>query len=316
MSKLNMLIFLNSYGDHRSTNTPNHNGIKWTREISAIPTLDAGDTSTFVLAAGESRTVFDTTRTLGQNNTTRYGISLLLGSSNTYVLSAVGGSLPNFRTPRTTDADNTTQVSVTTNGPVSTFSSTGGTPFNLINGGVVVGDQVLIGNIFNAANQGTWKVIAVTATSFSVANPNAVAEGPFTLGINYLSIIQIFSAAGVQVNDTLVISSGFSPVSWGSYYITSVSANSLQFYTTAILPQQSSIMTEIAIYENAKKFVYLEADQLCNVSINGSTAGNVQPWIINNTTVPGQYMMTATVYSMVVTNASTSGAHLMLASVE
>lgn len=559
MSKLNLLIFLNSFSDYRSTNNPNHNGIRWTRDLNAIPIQDAGSTMPFTLAPGESKTLFDTTRTTDQDGTTEYSITTSLTSPNSYVLTAVGGTLPNFRTPRVTGADATTQVNVTTNGPVATFSTpssgtyasftgliagmtssvtitantlgtsgnsvllngdgtssinilisnwnianpsnqitlafgngsqvpdagsyasfmgvvpgvstsvtitanvigaggnsvalTGdgtssintlitnwntanpsntivlsagdgtqvpngatfasftGTPaglstpitltantpgaagnyafligdgvstidtlianwnismpsnqmtltagngaqiltrltvvdlsggtnasvinlsggitiaialsggylstqFNLVSGGVVVGDLVRIGSLFNAQNQGEWKIIAVTATSFSVANPVAIQEGPYTLGAGFAAQIQIYSAAGVQVNDTIVISSGFSQVSWGSYSITAVAANWLQFYTNSILPQEGPITTEVAIYESSKRFVYLEADQNCKITINGTAVGTIEPWVIYNTTAPGQYMLRSTIYSMAVQNISTNGANLVMMSVE
>ncbi len=314
MPKLNLLVFLNSYSDNTSTNNPDHNGIKWTRAIDAIPVMDAGQTMPFTLAPGETKALFDTTRVLAQDNTTQYSLALSLTNPNTYTLSAVGGTLPNFRTPRSTGADATTQVTVTLNGPVATFASTAGTPFSL--GSVVVGDKVRIGNLFNVLNQGEWKVIAVTGTSFSVANPTAAGEGPIALGSGFADQVQIYSAAGVQINDTLVINAGFSPVSQASYIITSVSANSLSFYTTAILPQESNVMTEIAIYESAKNLVYLEANQNCSLTINGVAAGNIEPWVILNGTKPGQYMRKSTIYSMSVTNTSTNAAYLVFASVE
>jgi hypothetical protein len=554
-----MLLFLNSYSDPHSTNNPDRNGIKWTRELNGIPVQDAGQTMPFTLAPGESKTLFNTTRTLLQDTSTQYSISLGVAMPNTYTLTAVGGTLPNFRTPRTTGEDATTQVTVTLNGPVATFSTptpgtfasfmgyipgmfssvtltantsgsagnsisllgngissvnslitawntanpgnqvtltagsglqipnagmfasftgipTGtatsvtitanvigaggnsvlligdgtssistlitnwntanpsnqvtltsgdgtqvpsggtnatftGTPpglstsitlealnvgslgnfafligdglsdintlianwninmpsnrmelasgdgtqvptsltsinlsgginpamivlssgvtsaltlsggstttqFNLISGGVVVGDKVRIGNLFNVSNQGEWKIIALTATSFSIANPSAVAEGPIALGSGFASQVQIYSAAGVQINDTLVISSGFSQVSWASYLVTSVSANSLQFYTTAILPQEGPITTEIAIYESAKNLVYLETDQTCELTINGVDAGDVEPWVSPNCIAPGMYLRKATIYSMSVLNTSTNAANLLFASVE
>jgi hypothetical protein len=398
LAKLNLLVYLNSYSDERSTNDPSHNGIKWTRDLNAIPVVDPGQTMPFTLAPGESKTLFDTTRTLNQDNTTQYNLALSGTNPNTYILTAVGGTLPNFRTPRTTGADATTAVTVTLNGPVATFTApanasvaaffsgqvagmtsavtitantagsvgnsvlltydgvtninteitnwntanpsnqvtltsgdgtqtpingtlmafSGGedasTAFNLA--GVQVGDFVRVGNLFNSNNQGEWKIIAVSATSFSIANPIAVAEGPIVLGVNFATQIQIYGAAGVQVNDTLVISSGFSQVTWGSYNITGVAANWLQFYTTSILPQEGPITTEVAIYESAKKLVYLEADQTCAITINGQPVGSVEPWIIYNTTKPGQYMLKSTIYSMAVMNSSTNGAHLLMASIE
>jgi hypothetical protein len=400
MSRLNLLIALNSYNDPGSTNSASHNGIKWTRSLDALPVMDAGSTTPFALAPGETSTLFSTLRTTDQDTSTQYSLTLGSTNPNTYILTATGGTLPNFRTPRVTGADATTQVTVTVNGPVTTFTApsvsavaafftgqvagmttsvtitattvgvvgnsvilvgdgissistlisvwntafpsntigltsgdgtqipsafamitlSGGvnsaTAFNLISGGVVVGDFVRVGNLFNVVNQGEWKIISVTATSFSVANIIGVPEGPYVLGVNYASQIQIYSAAGVQVNDTLIISSGFSPVSYGSYLVSGVAANWLQFYTTSTLPQEGPITTEVQIYEYAKRFIYMETNENVTVTINGTQTANIEPWEIGTTTFPGQYMQKATIYSLSVTNTSTNAANLLLCSVE
>jgi hypothetical protein len=202
------------------------------------------------------------------------------------------------------------------------------TPMSLLTGGVVVGDYVTIGSEFNLSNQGTFQIIAVTATSFSVVNPNPVVEGPILLGSGFASQIQIYSAAGVQVGDTIVISSGFSPVVWGSYQITAVYAESLQFSSTAILPSQSSIMTEPVIYSNAKSLIYMESDSALTVIINGTPlTGTLTPFVVTNCATglptsalgyptPGMLLLTATIWSLSVTNNSVDQANVFLAAVE
>jgi hypothetical protein len=316
MSKLNFLVFLNAYEDFNPSNDPSRSAFKWNREIDGLCVTNPLSQG-FSLAPGETKTLFNGTRTLAQDGTTQYSTTQVPLSTNTYQLNWVGGTAPAFRTARTTGADATTQVTVVQNGPVFTFTSTGGTPFALLSGGAVVGDQVLIGNQFNTLNQGTFTLIAVTATSFTLVNQVGVAEGPITLGSGFASQVQIFSAAGVQIGDTLVISGGFSTVTQGSYPITAVTATYVQFYSTAILPLEGPIMTEaIAVYSAAKSFIYLEADQNCTVTLNGSNAAQVKPFIINNYTKPGVFMNSSTIYSMSVTNNSVNPANLYLASAE
>ena len=314
MPKLNFLVFLNSYSDHHSSNDPDLNNFKWNREIDGLCVTNPLSQA-FSLAPGETKTLFNGSRTLTQDGTTQYSTTQVLGSTNTYQLNWVGGTAPTFRAARVTGADTTTQVTVTQNGPVLTFASTGGTSFSLLSGGVVVGDQVLIGNNFNTLNQGTFTLIAVTATSFSIVNETGVPEGPITLSA--VSQVDIFSAAGVQVGDTLLISGGFSPVTQGSYRVTAVTDSYLQFYSTAILPLEGPITTQaIAVYSAAKSLVYLEADQNCSVTLNGSNVAQVSPFIINNYTKPGMFMNSSTIYSMSVTNNSVNPATLYLASAE
>ena len=202
------------------------------------------------------------------------------------------------------------------------------TPLNLIVGGAVVGDYVTLGSEFNASNQGTFQIVALTANSFSIVNPLPIIEGPITLGASFASQIQINSAAGVQVGDILVISSGFSPVSWGSYVITSVLAESLQFSSTAILPTESAILTEVVIYSMAKSLVYMESDASIVVNINGvNLAAPLQPYVITNCSTglttaqmgyptPGMLLLTSTIYSLSVTNNGIVPANVFLAAAE
>ena len=315
MSNFTFLLFLNKYEDSSPTNNPSQSNFKWTREINSLPVAD-GISQKFTLAPGETKTLFSGTRTLGQDGTTEYDISLKPLTSNTYILTNSAGTAPDFRTPRTTGADATTQITVTVNGPVVTFASTGGTALDLISGGVVVGDYVRIGTDFNAGNQGEWKVIAVSATSFAVQNELGFAEGPITMGADFADQIQIYSAAGVQVGDTLIINGGFSLVTQGSYKITSVAAEYLEFYSTNVLPQESGILTQVAIYSNAKQLVYLESDKKVSMILNGQAGNEVEPFIVGNSVQKGMFLRKSTIYSMTVTNDSTDVADLFFAAIE
>jgi hypothetical protein len=316
MSNLLFSVFLNSYSDNRPSNAPSLSNVKWNRELDGIPCQNPTSQAA-QLAPGENRVLFNGTRSLAQDGTTRYSIALKLFSTNTYVLSGVSGTLPNFRTPRVTGADSSTQITTSINGPVQTFASTGGTPLNLISGGVQVGDYVTIGNLFNALDQGTFQIIALTATSFSIENLLGVIEGPITLGSGYASQLQIFSPAGVQIGDTLVISGGFSPATQGSYKVTAVYANSLEFYSNSPLPQESNILTEaIALYSNAKQLIYLESDSITSVILNGVVVANIEPFVINTNVRPGVFLLKSTVFSLALQNNGINPANIFFASVE
>jgi hypothetical protein len=319
MSKLSLLVYLNAYEDRHSSNAPNRSNFKWERDINSILVSNPNSLA-MELAPGETRALWNGERALTQDGTTQYSISLVPFSTTTYQLAWTGGTNPTFRTARATGADASTQVTVTLNGTVLTFSSTGGTSFNLISGGVVVGDYVQIGNLFNAANQGTWQIIAVTATSFSVVNPVGVAEGPYTLGSGFASQVSIYSAAGVQVGDTLSITGGFSPVTQGSYTVTAVSAQNVQFSSVGVLPQQGPITTEdITFYFMAKKLVYVESDQHITMLINGVSGDEIVPdvnCVCAGSLTPGLFLRTSIMYSMSVTNVSINTAHVFFATVE
>lgn len=312
----NILVYLNSYKDSNSpTNNPLQNVFKYTREVNGLAVSKA-TSNDLTLAPYESKTIFNGTRTLGQNNTTQYALAQVGASVNSYSLTWTGGLAPVFRTLRTTGADATTTVTITRSGYVSTFTSSGGTPFSLISGGVVVGDQVVIGSNFNLSNQGVFTVISVTATSFSIENQNGVAEGPITLGAGFVNQVRIFSSGPVQVGDTVNIFGGFSPASRGAYQITQVQDNLIKFYSSMPLPAETVITDNIVIYSSAKKFLYLETDQLVSVAINGVTESNLQPF--NDPTYAGAGMLlkSSLVWSLAITNLSPNTANLYSATVE
>lgn len=57
MSQLNLLVFLQSYEDSKSSNNPLRSGFKWNREIDSIPGVNAiGQIIT--LQPSETRTIF------------------------------------------------------------------------------------------------------------------------------------------------------------------------------------------------------------------------------------------------------------------
>lgn len=314
MSKLNFLVYLNVYSDPSSSNAPSLSNFKWARDITSIPASNPISEAT-PLAPGEAKMLFSGIRTLAQDGTTQYSISLKPLSSNTYVLTAIAGTLPNFRTPRSIGIDATTQITVTRNGPLAIFTSTGGVALNTT--AVVIGDMVRIGSLFNPLSQGEYKILAKTSNSFTVENSSASTEGPITLAAGFASQIQIYSAAGVQVGDTIVISGGFSAVTQGSYKVTGVGANFLEFYSTDALPIESAVMTQaIALYSSAKSLVYIECDQKAIVTINGNQVMNMEPFIINDSTRPGVFMVRSTVYSLAIQNNSLDSANVFLATVE
>lgn len=314
MPKLSLLIHLVAYSDPGASNAPSLSNFRWTRDMTGIPASNPLSEA-LSLAPGESKSIFNGSRTLSSDNTTAYDIALKPLSSSVYRITNSAGTAPNFRTPRALGIDATTQITAVVNGPIVTFTQTGGTAMSTA--AVSVGDSVRIGDQFNILNQGEYKIIAKTSNSITVENQVAVNEGPITLGASFADQISIYSAAGVQIGDTLILSSGFSAVTLGSYKITDVSAQYIEFYSTAVLPIESGIVNPgLAIYSAAKQLVYIEADQKCSVTVNGSIVSNMEPFIINNSKQPGVFMLKSTIYSLSIQNNSTDSASLFLASVE
>ena len=312
MPNFSVSVFLQAFADTVSTNAPKQSYFKWQSDRIGL-TGNNPISQSFSLAPNETRQIFSGTRALSQDNTTQYNLALKSNTSNTYVLSWVGGTNPVFRTSRTTGADATTQVTISINGPVATFTSTAGTAYNLSS--VQVGDYVNIGSNFNVLNQGLFQIISTTTTSFSIENTGAVAE-VVTLGAGYALQTEIFSAAGVQLGDTLRIFGGFSPASYGSYELTGVYSNRIEFYSNNALPTQTVTTQSLAVYFENKQLVYLESDQLADLNINGVDGGTVEPYVTLNGNQPGQFLRKATIWSMSVTNNSLNTANVYFAALE
>jgi hypothetical protein len=313
MPNLKTLVFLQAYEDPRPSNSPSRNNFKWTRETQT--SISQALSETFQIAPGSTQLLFSGSRTLTQDGTTQYSLALAPFQTSIYQLTNTGGSAPTFRTLRTIGTDATSQVTTSINGPVQTFTFTGGTLPNLSS--VQVGDQVLIGSDFNQLNQGIWQIIATTSTSFSIVNSTGYIEGPITLGSGFATQLRIFSDAGVQVEDTLNISEGFSPVVFGNYQITQVTDYYLQFSFAGSLPAQSGILSEVAVYDMAKSMVYLESDQSLTVLLNGAESGpTILPQVTTAKVFPGMFLLNGSVYSMSVTNNSVSVANVTLLSAE
>ncbi len=316
MANLKTLIFLQAYEDTVPSNSPKLNNFKWTRE-STNYSVSSALSDTFQIPPQTTQSLFSGMRTLAQDGTTQYSISLVPMMNSMYQLTNVGGTPPAFRTLRSIGTDATSQVTTSLNGTVLTFTFTGGTLPSL--GSVVAGDQVLIGDDFNQSNQGIWQIIATTSTSISIVNPLGAVEGPITLGSGFATQLRIFSAAGVQIGDTLSIFGGFSPVSQNAYQITQVTDYYLQFSYTGVLPIEGPITTDdIAVYTAIKNMIYLESDQNLEILINGAESGPViVPSVSNGIALsPGIFMLNGNIYSLSVINNSINEANITLLSTE
>lgn len=318
MSKLNLLVHINGYEDENPTNNPSRNNFKWQRDLQGLD-ISEPNSRTISLAPGESCNLFSGSVATNDDATTTWDIAQAPGTSNTYRISHASGTLPEFKTARTSGADATTEVTVTKNAKVVIFTSTGGTLFDLINNGVVVGDIVRIGSAFNTLNQGKYKIISLTATSFSVENEIGQAEGPITLGASFAEQINIHSQEGVQVGDKVDIIADFSPVTQGTYEITDVSHNYIEFFSLDSLPTENGVANNPAlfIYRDAKKFLYVESDQKLDIKIDGSaTVNKLEPMSIGTSKKPGVFLNSATIRSAEITNTSQSNASIFYVTAE
>lgn len=319
MSKMNLLIHLNAYKDQNPTNNASMNHFKWNQDLQGLD-ISEPESKSMSLQADQSLTLFSGSVSSSADGTTTWDIALKSGTSNTYKISKNSGTSPAFRAQRTSGADATTQITVTKNASLVTFTSTGGTALNLIVGGVIVGDEVRIGSLFNVANQGKFKVLSRTATSFTIENNSGTPEGPITLGAGFASQVDIFSASGVLVGDKVDIRAGFSSVTFGTYEITDVSPNYIEIYSLEALPSETGVSNSpsaLFLYRDAKKFVYIESSQKLEVKIDDSATLNIiEPMNAGTTLKPGIFLCSASMKSIEITNKSQDVADIFYVLVE
>ena len=133
---MNLITHINIYEDANATNNPTMNNVRWNFDQQGLDVCEP-ESKSLKLQAGQSLSLFSGIVSISDDGTTTYDIALKAGTANTYRISHNAGTAPAFRTARTTGADATTEITVTKNGPLLTFTSTGGTPLALLVGGVI-----------------------------------------------------------------------------------------------------------------------------------------------------------------------------------
>jgi hypothetical protein len=141
-----------------------------------------------------------------------------------------------------------------------------------------------------------------------------------TVTITDNTSFQVFSSDCVQLDDTLSLVTGFSPVLLQTYEIVTVTADSLDFISGTILPPLVNFVpgaNSIVIFANAKSWIALETDQNLDIAVNGSsTSFTVEPLLAGDPSKVGVFQLMGTVYSLAVTNKSTVPASLRILSAE
>ena len=319
MSKMNLIVHINAYEDDTDTNSPTMNNVKWNRELNSIDIAEP-ESKSLKLNAGQSMTLFSGTVSTSDDNSTTFDLALKVGCTNVYRISHNSGTTPAYRQARLSGADATTVVTVTKNAKLITMTSSAGTAFDLIANGVVVGDEVRVGAPFNTQNQGKFKILALTATSFTFEHEIGQAEGPITLGATFANAVDIYSADGVQIGDKTDIVAGFSSVVFGTYEIVDVSHGYIEIYSNESLPSETAIgnVPEVMlIYRDAKQFLYIESDNKINIKLNGSVVTNeIQPFQVGTAKKSGVFMTKASVKSCIIENKSQQTASIFYVSAE
>jgi hypothetical protein len=301
------------------SDTPNLKAFDWTRRMTALPISNSLSDS-FTLFSGETRTLFSSAVANPLDNTSVLSITNLQMPS-LYRLSVTAGT-SGFRTARSLSLINAT-VTVNNNAQ-AVFSFPSGTL-----GATQVGDVMRIKSLalgdtapfaFNPLNGGLWQIIGLTATSVTCIRPvcagfQGVSESVSTVGAD----VQIYSAAGVQKGDKMLINGGFSSITQRTFEVKDVTPTTIDFCSTQPLPSEAGIAYTtdmIDFFGFTKKFFYVEADQECVVYLNGNDGSSIIPVQAGNTALPGFLNTTGEIYSCSVLNKSINPLNLKLFTAE
>lgn len=323
-SNLNLRVGFLAFSDLKPTNNPSIRNVDLAYNLLG-QVVNRPKAEEFVVPPGFTQSVFDGTRSTSIDGTSEFDVSQPYPASlNIYRFTSSGGTAPDFRTNRAIGLDNTSTVSVTASGSVSTYSFTGGTLPNLAS--VQVGDilRVSAGSGFNAANQGSFTIIGKTSTSLQVQN---LSPAPENITILDASLVLVYSNGGssnqVQIGDKVVISAGFSLATQGTYVVSDIAPLFFEITVgnagglpieTGIIPTASGMV----FYNSAIRYALVAAQDRCSVQVNADTSDNnlIEPIQAGNPEQPGLYLKMGTIYALSIHNLSLEPLTVLVATAE
>lgn len=304
---LNLQISSIAYQDTETSNNPQLRAWDVTYKLMG-QCISKPKSENFTIQPNSDITVFDGSRVTSIDGTTQFDVLKPNSSENKYRFKHVSGTSPEFRTARAIGIDNTSQFSISTNGPLMVLTNTGGAA--LATGSIQIGDILRLdsGVGCSNANAGTFTIIAKTSNSITVNNTNASSQSFTVLDSDKFSIYSNGSNNQIQIGDKVTISGGFSQASYGTYEIVDVSYNffDVLYAGTGGLPLESGITpnTGVKFYSSSKKFIMVACQDRCAVKCNEDTSDNsiVEPVEANNPQRPGVFLKNGSVYKLVVKN--------------
>lgn len=323
MSKTNLQVNLISFEDIQVSNNPQIRNFDLSYRLLGMEGKDPVS-ATRMIAAGETKTLFNGTRSTLIDGTTGFSISRPNATLNTYRFTAAAGTPPEFRTARSTSIDTTTQFALSVNGPIATLTNASGTPMVTTN--IQIGDilNVFPGSGASVANLGRFIVLSKTTNSISFQNLSATAQAFVVLNT---SLFLVYSNGGsnnqAQIGDKIIISDGFSSSIFGTYDLAEVTPNWFEIQVAAPngIPLELGVIPGIAgmvVYSSAKQLLFIAALDRCAIYINGMVTDSIQiqPVDPQNIEKPGLYIQQGTVYQLAIKNLSLSNLQVLVASVE
>lgn len=323
MPTLSSFIKIIAFDDTNQTNQPKLQVVNWNRDsLQGIP-VEAPANNEYYLSALSSKVIFDGTRTLDYDASTRFTLTLSPLNSNRYRLTWTAGENPCFRTNRCLSLTGGDLVIAVQQNLTAIVTSS----LSLAFAGVQVGDDVFIPgastgdtSVFDTLNEGHWVVLDASDDQLVlVRETGTVFSGKSeTVEIGDVDEFMVYSSSGVQVDDVLQLVSGFSASVLHSYELVEVTYKFVEFESTAPLPSQDLYpgVGSIVIYDQAKRFIYLETNQEITLTINGKVTPAIVPFLAGDNGKIGPWMTTSIIYSMSIANNSTQQARVRVISVE
>lgn len=314
-----------AYGDTGSPSNPRYRYVDWQR---AAPNTSVENVKTvsYVIDPGDTATLFSGTRSISADGSTAWDLTISPLGGSRYRFTNSSGTSPALRADRGLSMNGAViTIVLNTNDTVTVSTDTG--DFT----DVQVGDIVFIpgtstgddANVFSASNEGYWEVLGVSGASMTMTRLTGEdfvgVTDSATLTAN--SQLQAFSSEGVQVGDTVEISYGFATPVLRSFEVSEVNPKWFEVVSSAPLAEQSGVIptsSGILFYSQAKRFIYVEADQECALQLNGSAevTHRLSPWVAGSTTNVAQFMNTGPTWALGVVNKSASKLNLLVISAE
>jgi hypothetical protein len=277
---LGLTLKLLAFADSEATNDPRLKHADWLRNITGVQVRNP-KTQSFHLAPGATTEVFSSLRATSTDATTEFSVSLLplLGASR-YRFAWTAGTNPVLRAGRLLAPTGMSLTFVAN--PNGTLTLQSSAP---LFAGVVPGDSVFIphittgdtANLISVMNAGFWTVLSVGGTqSISLVRPvGCTFEGVSeTVAIISNDQLRAFSAAGVQVGDSVDVLAGFSSATQSTFVVASVTDAFFEVVSTTPIPNETGILpgsTGLLFYDALKRLVYIECSQEAVVRVNGDT---------------------------------------------
>ena len=256
------------------------NSSKFSVCLSAVE-LKQSSEFTETLSPFESKTLVSTRRTSALSGTTGLQISQPISSlTTTWRLSWTGaGTDPQFRIARALSTTALTAITITRLSDTIVRLTQATAPLSTT--AIQIGDYLLIEKTtdsftspFTTSNQGTpVKVVGKTSTTIDVQdNGFMVPETAVVLGADFAQVLKVFSASGVQQNDTLVIkSTALNAGNRGEFKITAVSSDYVEFEASSLVPESVTgvVPNDLYFADEVIRFLAVSASGQIKVTIDG-----------------------------------------------